>query len=134
VQELSRKGRRGVGVMRRLLDKRPGGKILDRSELERQFFQLLVDNGLPPPVRNHRVRIGGDTFEIDLAYPEQRIAIEVDSEERHMDLHHFHRDRKKMSRLATVGRWIPVWLTSERLAAPDELIAELSEALRRAAS
>ena len=51
LDELGGRGRRGVGVMRRLLDERGPEFAAPESELERQLLAALSDGGLPAPRR-----------------------------------------------------------------------------------
>jgi very-short-patch-repair endonuclease len=47
--------------------------------LERKMLRLLAAHGLPRPVCQHRVvRPDSQVADLDFAYPEQRVAIEVD--------------------------------------------------------
>lgn len=82
------------------------------------MVDTLVAAGLPEPRRNIRMEIGGRLREIDLAYPEWRVAIEYDGWHVHRDRTHFDDDRDKVVLLELMG-WIvlPVtaaW-TAERL-------------------
>ncbi len=65
-------GRRGAGVLRRLLDRRTF-RLTD-SELERLFLRLVHEAGLPPPRTG--VRLNG--FTVDFHWPELRLVVETD--------------------------------------------------------
>ena len=132
LKRIARRGRRGAGVMRRLLDERPGGaKALERSELEKKLTRLLAKRDLPPSVANHEVTVRGEKFEIDRAWPELKVGIEVQSEERHLDLHHFHRDPAKILKLTADG-WNIVEFTSACLYAGSTFLADLAAVLELA--
>lgn len=75
------------------------------------MVDAILRAGLPAPVRNLIVEIAGGLRELDLAYPDQRIAIEYDGWQVHADATHFHRDREKASILALDG-WITLQVTS----------------------
>ena len=92
--ELRKKGRRGCGVMRKLLSRRPGGNIPSKSALEDLFVALLNEHGLFP-VRNFEVRDGGRVAYIDLYFPWARYGLEIDSEEHHLDQERFVADRRR---------------------------------------
>lgn len=61
--DLARPGRKGIAVMRRLLDERGDGYVAPASELEASFVSLLRRYGLPEPGppgrRRRRSRLGG---------------------------------------------------------------------------
>jgi hypothetical protein len=93
-EQLRKRGRRGCGVMRKLLAVRPGGDMPSKSELEDMFIALLEKHGLHP-VRNFCVRAGNRVAYIDVAFPEVLYGFEVDSEEHHLDLERFVEDRRR---------------------------------------
>lgn len=82
IDEVGRQGRRGVQPLRAALELR-GRVPATESDLETEMVQLLRRAGLPEPVRQHEVTVAGRRFRIDLAYPELRIALEVDGDEPH---------------------------------------------------
>ena len=47
------------------------------SDLEQEALEAIASAGLPLPDRHYRVVVDSHTYEIDLAYPEQWIAIEL---------------------------------------------------------
>lgn len=63
-------------MIRGLLEGRlPGYEPAD-SDRERWVRQVLLGAGLPEPVPQYQTVVGGRVFVVDLAYPDQRIAIE----------------------------------------------------------
>lgn len=76
--------RRGVGLVREALarDSRYLGQRT-RSELERIGLRLCRDFGLRRPHANRLLRIGEQTFEADLLWPDARLIVEVDGDETH---------------------------------------------------
>lgn len=48
------------------------------NDLETDAIRVLRSFGLPEPVRQYRVRVGGRSVRFDLAYPERSLAIELD--------------------------------------------------------
>ncbi len=83
--ELSRQGRHGTGVMGRILDERALGAEIPDGLLEPRMARLLRDAGLPPARFQFVVRAPDGRFlaEVDFAYPEVLLAIEVDGYETH---------------------------------------------------
>lgn len=82
---------RGVGRLRRVLDDRERG--VPEGELERRFLHLLDRHRLPHPTRQHRVR----RYRIDFAYPDQRVAIELDDYGSHSGVGRFRSDRRRQN-------------------------------------
>lgn len=95
-------GRRLAVLHEILADRLPGYDPGD-SDLETRVLRLLVANGFPPPVQQHRIRLGGRTFKIDLAYPALRIAIELDGWEFHSSRIAFDEDRARANLLVSHG-------------------------------
>jgi predicted transcriptional regulator of viral defense system/very-short-patch-repair endonuclease len=70
-----------------------------RSEFERRFVRHLVDSGLPRPATGWN-EIG---FELDVYWPEHRLAVELDSFATHGNRHAFEIDRDRDMALALAG-------------------------------
>ncbi|MDQ2826376.1 MAG: type IV toxin-antitoxin system AbiEi family antitoxin domain-containing protein [Actinomycetota bacterium] len=112
-------GRRPAAVEELLLQRLPGCGPGD-SDLETRVLRLLVAAGFPPPVQQHRVRLGGRTFRIDLAYPELCLAIELDGWEFHRARTAFDDDRSRANLLVVQG-WAVVRFTSR--STDEEIVA-----------
>jgi hypothetical protein len=84
--------------MHRALAERWSGYDPGESDLETRAVRAIAAAGLPLPRQQHRMILGGKRVRIDLAYPELKIAIEVDSWEYHgqvrsqFDCDHIRRD------------------------------------------
>lgn len=78
-------GRPGAGVLRAVLDDRALGDRVNDSKLERRMANLLRRAGLPPAVFHYVVETPAGVFlaEVDFAYPEIKLVIEVDGFEAH---------------------------------------------------
>jgi len=74
-----------------------------RSRLEARLLPRLIEEGLPVPRTNVKMRVEGHPFEIDLLWEEQRLAIETDGEETHGTRVAFQRDRKRDQSLVAAG-------------------------------
>ena len=85
VTELSQHGRPGTGVMSRILGERALGKESPHGQLEPRMARLLRRAGLPPARFQYRVHAPDGRFlaQVDFAYPELLLAIEVDGWESH---------------------------------------------------
>ncbi len=111
LERLGTKGRPGTAAVRRLLAASPlvRGPAPD-SRLELRFERLLVDAGLPRPVRQYPLQIGGRTVRLDLAYPGARLDLEVDGQRYHVG-EAFQHDRERDRLVASIA-WLPVRFTA----------------------
>jgi hypothetical protein len=81
----SRRGRNGVGVLRRVLDDRALYRSMPDSVLEARMARIFVQFGLPMATFQHVVldERGEFVARVDFAYPELRRAFEVKGWEKH---------------------------------------------------
>ncbi|MGI9022004.1 MAG: type IV toxin-antitoxin system AbiEi family antitoxin domain-containing protein [Acidimicrobiales bacterium] len=101
---VARRGRRGAGVLRSLLDERSAAAGLAESVLEARMLRLCRQQGLPEPVCQHEVRSGARLVgRIDFAYVDHLVAIELDGYESHSSLDAFRRDRARQNDLVAMG-------------------------------
>jgi very-short-patch-repair endonuclease len=82
IDEVGRQGRPGVQALRAVLEQR-GRVAPTESDLETEMVQLLRRAGLPDPVRQLEVVVASRRFRLDLAYPDLKIALEVDGDSTH---------------------------------------------------
>ena len=123
LQVLGKQGRRGAGALRRILDEYQGA--VPDSHLERKFLLLFRKGGMPPPVKQLAVREGGKVLaRLDLAYPELKLAIEVDGYRHHSGKPAWKRDRERQNLLTSRG-WRVIHFTSDDLKRPDTVLKEL---------
>lgn len=73
--------RPGSAALREILTARGPGRPRG-STLEGQFLRLVRDAGLPLPIRQHELRVADDRYFLDFAYPDRRVAIELDGLEK----------------------------------------------------
>jgi hypothetical protein len=101
---VARQGRRGVGVMRRVLEPRLAGEP-PAGVLEARMARLISAQALPPAVPEYRVWTDAGQFlaRVDFAYPELRLAIEVDGYEPHSSVDAFRQDRTRQNALVEEG-------------------------------
>jgi very-short-patch-repair endonuclease len=76
--DLANRGRRRSTVMRGILQARLPGFDPGGSDREVELVHWIADAGLPRPKQQHRVKNGGRTYKLDLAYPAHKVAIEYD--------------------------------------------------------
>src|SRR6266542_3147807 len=114
-----------------VLAKRLDGYDPGESELEMRVLRAIVSHGNPEPIQQHWVTLGARRCRIDLAYPELKIAIEVDGWEHHRTRSAFDADRARENDLVAAG-WRVLRFTS-RSDAPEiaRLVARLLDELSR---
>jgi very-short-patch-repair endonuclease len=81
------------------------------SVWEDRLWRWIVAAGLPMPARQVPVVLPSGPARLDMAYPEQLVAIEFDGFAWHRTRRSFDRDRLRTSELATAG-WLVVQVTS----------------------
>ena len=120
--------RHGVASLKAVLAGQTLGTKVTRSELERAFLFFLVDHGLPAPQTN--VAIEG--HEVDCAWPEARVIVELDGHATHATRHSFEQDRDRDRGLTAAG-WRVVRVTHRQLRTDrDPLAADLRRLLSTA--
>jgi hypothetical protein len=127
----SRRGVRGVVLLRHVMEHRPKGKPA-RSVLELVVLDVLRRAGLPLPTRNHDTIDGnGDKREIDLCYVEHLGAIEADSKAFHSTATQSAKDATRQRALEAVGyRFVRVtW--ADAFERPEWIVAEVKKLLGR---
>jgi len=131
LDDLARKGRPGIAVMRSILDTRDGQSAVPMSVLETRFLRLLLEAKIPPPVLQHTIREDGRVVAVvDFAWPEQRVAIEADGFRWHSAKARFEHDRARRNRLTLLG-WRIIHVTwDDLMRQPDDMIAVVMRAIR----
>ena len=71
-------GRRGVARLNAVLEEWDPELVRTRSELEALFMRMVSRAGLERPLVNHRLEVGGETFEVDFHWPHSRLVVETD--------------------------------------------------------
>ena len=137
VQQLERvgaRGRNGTAVLRAILAVRNPRAAPTESLLEDKLVQILRRGGLSDPVRQHWVRMPGHPpVRIDLAYPEERVAIEAQSVAWHAGREDLQRSCRKRNLLVALG-WCLLEFTWEDADERPELICATVRRARRVAA
>ena len=122
-------GRTGCGRLRKLLDVRFGETAIPDSRWNRMVADLLVDAGLSAPKLEHEVRDGSGAFlaRVDLAYPQKKIAIELDSQRWHLNHESFRDDPRRKNKLTVRGWTVLTFTWSDYVDSPSELISTVSD-------
>jgi very-short-patch-repair endonuclease len=121
------RGRRGVIQARRLV------LLMDplaESPRESHLRLAVLDAGLPVPTLQFEVDLGDYVARLDLAYPENRVAIEYDGKEFHSSVEQREHDRVRRELLRSEG-WTVIVVRSGDLAGArlDTWIREVRTAL-----
>lgn len=125
---LSKSPGRRLAVVASLVAARLPGFDPGDSDFETRVLRALVAAGLPVPVQQHRVRLLGRSFRLDLAYPREKLAIELDGWEFHRSRSAFDDDRTRANLLVASG-WTLVRFTSRTPEA--EIVACVAATLDR---
>jgi very-short-patch-repair endonuclease len=113
--------RRGIDTLRRVLDAWDGDT--DKAMLaEMRLIRELVARGLPRPVRQFEIWVDGKLIaRIDLAFPQWKLGIELDSFRWHAARRAFRTDRQRGNRVAGLG-WQLLRATTEDAQDSRELV------------
>ena len=119
---LRNKGRYGSPAARRLLQAASDGA---RSEAERLLVKLLREAGITGWRTNYPV--GG--YEVDVAFPGQKVAIEADGWAFHSDREAFQDDRERQNNIALLGWQVLRFTWLDLTEYPQRVIAEIRFAM-----
>ena len=92
-------GHPGLGRLAKLVQDWPAPTEDARSELERRFLRLCIEEGLPAPAMN--VTVCG--FVVDALWPDAKLVVELDSYGFHGHRQAFERDRERDAVLQLAG-------------------------------
>jgi hypothetical protein len=128
---VARRGRRGAGVIRRVLAPHLDGEPV-AGVLEARMTRLLSEQGLPEAVPEYRVwsETGAFVARVDFAYPELRLAIEVDGLAAHSGVDAFRRDRTRQNALVGAG-WTVLRFTWTEVDSGSPIVGATIRAARR---
>ncbi|HMG44443.1 MAG TPA: type IV toxin-antitoxin system AbiEi family antitoxin domain-containing protein [Acidimicrobiales bacterium] len=126
----ARRGRDGVGTLRAILDEHFGEVVVTDSGFERLVISVLRDAGLPTPVLQHEVRVAGRTYRLDLAYPDLRVAIELDGSV-HLRRDVWEADHVRQNALILAGWTLLRFTWADYSTRAPLLVSEVRAALRR---
>ena len=115
----AKRGRRGYGLLSKVLADHDTGSTWTRSELEEQMLALCRRFGLPAPEVN--AMIGG--HEVDFVWRDARVIVETDGWAAHGTRRAFERDRIRDAELMAAG-WRVIRVTMRRLEREPEAVAK----------
>jgi very-short-patch-repair endonuclease len=128
---LKRRGRPGIALVSTLLEARPDRAAVPDSPLEAKMQRLLSKAGLPDPTLHFPVAELGRTIAVvDLAYPEARIAIELDGYRYHHGRGQWQSDLTRANALTSRGWRVLRFSKEDCDRRADVVIATVDSALR----
>jgi very-short-patch-repair endonuclease len=120
--------RKGRATVIRLAEDRAGLGVPE-SELESAAIRLFRRARLPEPTRQLRVQIEGRRYRLDLAYPEKRLAIELEGRAPHWGQERWQGDHDRRNALELAG-WRPIYFTWQDVTErPTRVVFRVAEAL-----
>ena len=102
--------RRGAKTLRAVLDWHLAGTTITESEAEEAFLAIVRRTGLPEPTPQH----GAEGRRRDVAWPVQRVVVEIDSRGFHDTTAAFEQDRIRDNELTLAG-WTTLRFTYRRV-------------------
>lgn len=119
--------RRGSASLNRILEnwRRYSPRTKVRSLMEAKMLPLLTYHSLPIPECNVKLRIGGETFEVDFLWRPQRVVVETDGGRFHDNPLARARDSKRNQAMARAGYKMPRVGWEELRDEPSKTIAEI---------
>jgi very-short-patch-repair endonuclease len=115
-------GRKRFRPIKEVLAERAASEKVE-SALERKILQVIRSNGLPIPELQYQF----DSYRLDMAYPQYKVAIEVDGFAFHSTRESFDADRKRDNTLKLAG-WNVVHFTANTH--DVEVVSTLRDLLR----
>ncbi len=113
--ERSGRGRRGCNKLRRLLDRRALDDVDTGSDLEVAWQRVIREGSFPDPVRQFKCRLpDGSEGRADFAWPEAKVAVEIDSWKWHFGRQCWVRDGEKSNELQIDG-WVVLHFSKEHI-------------------
>ena len=118
--------RRGTAVVRATIDRHLPNRRAPESVLETRFLQLVRAVGLPEPVPQFQVTFAdGVVARIDFAYPNRKIAIELDGAAYHSGQLAKRRDRRRDTRLGDLGWRVLRFDSNDVTCAPEYVLSQI---------
>ncbi len=118
---LRNRGRHGAKIARRLLESAAGGA---RSEAERLVIQLLRGARMD----GWRANVPVGPYVVDIAFPRERVAIEIDGWAFHSDQTAFQNDRTRQNWLALHGWQVLRFTWLDITQHPEQVLAQIQAA------
>jgi very-short-patch-repair endonuclease len=121
--QVARRGRNGVGPLRAVLADYDAAMAPGESTLEVRLLEIIRQHGIKAPVRQHRVTVNGKNYRLDVAYPDEMLAIEGDGFGVHSERERFETDRERQNALVLMG-WRPLRFTWRQIRQQSDYVAD----------
>ena len=99
------------------------------AESERRLHRLLHAAGVTGWIANLAVWVEGARYEIDVAFVEARLAIEIDGWAFHSDVDRFQADRRRQNSLTLAGWTVVRFTWADLMQRPAEVVATIRRSL-----
>ncbi|MGI8517001.1 MAG: type IV toxin-antitoxin system AbiEi family antitoxin domain-containing protein [Acidimicrobiia bacterium] len=131
LHRVARKGRNGVGPMRRVLIERVS--VITEGVMEDEFLRIMKAAGVDlPECQVYIHRIGGRFIaRVDFIYRTIKLVIALDGEAYHSDSKSFRRDRRQQNELVLEGHRVLRFTYFDLFAAPEFVVAQVVAALNQ---
>jgi very-short-patch-repair endonuclease len=126
------RGRMGSALLRALLEERSDGRARSHSLLEIKLDRVLRNAAVPRYFRQFEVMTrSGLPADVDFAWPEAKLAVEVDGYRWHSGRRQWQSDLERQNALAEVG-WLVLRFTwYDVVSRPEYVIRTIMEAYRQ---
>ena len=125
----ARRGRPGIGALRRVLAERALEERPADSVLETAFARLCRDAGLPTPQLHPEVVVDGVALHPDFGFDGTPVLVELDGYEHHGSREAFEGDRRRDQALTAAGRTVLRFTWRQVVHQPHTVVATLLRVL-----
>jgi very-short-patch-repair endonuclease len=126
------RGRKGSALLRALLEERSDGRARSHSRLEIKLDGILRNSTVPRYFRQFEVMTrSGTPADVDFAWPEARLAVEVDGYRWHSGRQQWQNDMQRQNALAEVGWLVLRFSWYDVTNRPEYVIKTIMEAYRQ---
>jgi very-short-patch-repair endonuclease len=130
LEDLGREGRKGSGVLRKLLVERSGLDEFPESPLETKFLEFVHRHGLPVPQLQTRFTLEqGRVRRVDFFFPQASLVIELDSYEWHSGRRAWEEDLRRRNQLEARGLKVMHYTARDLVRRPRETAKEIASLL-----
>ena len=125
------RGRKGSALLRQLLEERSNGRARSHGLLEIKLERVLRHSAVPAYFRQFEVMTrSGVPADVDFAWPEAKLAVEVDGYRWHSGRQQWQSDMQRQNALAEVGWLVLRFSWYDVTKRPEYIISTILEAYR----
>ncbi|KAA0236120.1 MAG: hypothetical protein JJLCMIEE_00791 [Acidimicrobiales bacterium] len=130
LQECAKKGRRGCGTLRMVIEDRPLQIVEPKSELETLMARVLRDHGGPALEYQYEVELAGKKRFLDFAEPSVQLGIEIDSMAFHASRADMEADHARQNALHAAGWLIMRYSLGDLRNRPGQVCSEIRQLIK----